>query len=261
MAELRFHNVPPEGFVAFASELATDEWGNIDITPHIGPNCTTTQPFFTIPLLVAYKILLTWVIDTLVGTRENARSAKDVDQDWDDSQRRLRALLDMWSAHKDALKREAAARLRKALLRGAGTAQTQLSYQKEVEFGRQQLETVAKGQAADDVALLDLGSAIDDIRQATDALASAIGYGQATGRPFEQREAALATCIETFESITQNLGYIAANKALGAESLRAAKLRAPFEALAARHPAGSTTTADDTATDEEPPATDDTPST
>lgn len=256
MAELRFHNVPPEGFVAFANELDVNEWGSIDVTPHVGPNQTTTQPFFGISVLIAYKILLLWVIDTLVGIRESAGNAKEADNNWDNTQRRLRSLLDMWAAHHDALKREAAARLRKALLLGAGTAQTKLSYQQEVDFGHQQLKTVAKGQAAADVALLDLGAIIDDIRHATNVLGDAIGYGQTTARPFEQREAATLKCAATFESIAHTLGRIADNKALGPESTLAAKLLAPFEALAARYPAGSTTTSTDTAPDEEPPADD-----
>jgi hypothetical protein len=252
MAELRFHNVPPEGFIAFANELSVVEWGAIDTTPYAGPNQTTTQPFFDIPILIAYKLLLIWVIDTLVGVRENTGNAKDADQNWDDAQRRLRSMLEMWAAHRDALKREAAARLRKALLLGAGTAQTKLGYHQEVDFGQQQLITVSTGQAAADITLLGLEAAIEDIRQATNALAEAIGYGHTSGRPFEQRQRATANCIATFENIAQGLAQISNHKGLDSH---AAKLRVPFEALAARYPA----TSDGAATGEEsPPPEDDT---
>jgi hypothetical protein len=261
MAQFNFNNVPSEGFIAFADELATDKWATIDITPYVGPKQTTTQPIFGIPSLITCKILLIWVLDTLMGVHGVTDNAKKADKLWDNAQRRLRSLIEMWAAHHDALKCEAAARLRKALLLGAGTAQTMLGYHQEVDFARQQLKTVSTTQTAADIALLGLGVAIDDIREATDALADAISYGQTSSRPFEQRQMAMTNCIATFESVTQTLTQIADNKGLEAQSILAAKLRVPFEALIKRYPATSTTTTNGAADDEKPsPPDDNTPS-
>lgn len=66
------------------------------------------------------------------------------DAEWDSAQRALNLCLATAAEHKDPAVREAAGRLRGALLKGAGTEQTTLSYDEEVDYGRQQLLRAAK---------------------------------------------------------------------------------------------------------------------
>lgn len=179
---------------------------------------------------------------------------------WDSTQKRLKALLDAAAVHPDAQVREAAERLRKALLLGAGEAQTKLKYQQEVDFGRQQVELASSSQVAADIALIGLGSVIDDIRDTTEALANAIGHGTSPQILSKQLQAATTSCRATFASVATDLAWIIDHGTLDINRARATKLRAPLEALAARYPAPSTTTTPaETDDDATPAADDDTP--
>jgi hypothetical protein len=203
-------------------------------------------------MMVFFKLRLSWAIGALEDARVGASSAKEFDRDWDGSQKRFRALLDVAAADRDVGKREAAARLQKTMLMGAGEAQTQLGYQQEVDFGRQQVKLASTGQAAADIALLGLGDAIDDIRQTTDALATAVGHGKTNHPPSMLVRRALITCASTFNMVATQLAWLAEHGQPGAERTRAASLRAPLEALAARYPATPPAPPPDETPDETP---------
>jgi hypothetical protein len=232
-----YAHVTADGYIAFAKDLATDEWGLIDIAPYQGPNRTSAKPMCDVTVVTGWKLHLDWTISDLVDARDGAVSAKDLDKAWDGTQKRLSGLLSAEASSSDALKRAAAARLQKALLLGAGEGQTKLKYQQEVDFGRQQVKSTATGQAAADVALLGLASALVDIGNATEALATGIGHGETTGRPFERVQATTRACEAIFTAISLELARTVDRAQPGADRERALRLRKPFEELAARYPA------------------------
>lgn len=248
MEQLSFTQVPAEGFVAFLQELATDDWATIDISSFLGPNRTPARPLEEASVTVFSKLQLQWTLEVLAEIREGAGSAGDRDRDWDTVQKRLKIRIDSAAVDEDMQKQEAAERLRKVMLMGAGQAQTKLKYQQEVDFGRQQVQRAATGQTAADIALLGLGGIITDIQRTSDALAAAIGYGQNTQPPSERLRLALAACASMFSLVAGQLAWLAAHGQVGMEQTRAAKLRASLEALAARYPAVKAKPADEEST-------------
>lgn len=255
MGSITFTHVPAEAFIGFRRELATEVWATINISAYAGPNQTPLQPLLEAPQLILGKIQLLWSLERLALARAGAGSAKDRDRDWDTSQKRLRARLDLAAMDDDPAKRAAAERLQQTMLSGGGgEAQTQLAYQQEVDFGRQQLEQAASGQVAADIALLDLGSTMEDIHQSTEALAMAIGHGQDNQRPSERLRKATAKCISTCTMVLTQLAWLMDNGQAGADRARAAKLYESLESLARRYP-GPRATAP--APDDEPTPSDD----
>ena len=237
MATATFTYVPLEGFAAFNNELDGDVWGKIATTGWEGPNNSAAKPLGDAPALVLLKILLRWGIASLVSAVEGAASASDCDVAWDGCQKQLNGLLIVGAASANPQKREAAVRLQKELLLGAGTAQTKLKYQQEVDFGRKQLLLLSQGQGAADATLLGLADVQAEIAKATDALAAAIGYGENAGRPFERRAAAVSSCRATFADVAGTLQWLSANGMPGADREQASALLATLEAVVARYPA------------------------
>jgi hypothetical protein len=232
-----FMFVTAEAFIAFKQILEQDEWEMIDITSYVGPNWVMKRSVGDAPATVLRKVRMLWALTNLEIVRKGAGDAKMRDRHWDNMQKRLFAFIDAASMHADANIREAAERLRKLLLLGAGQAQTKLKYHQEVDFGRQQVEITSSGEAAADIALLGLEQAIDDIRQATEDLALCIGYGQGSMTPAARVRAAMTACCTTFDAIATELEWIAEHGEIGIDRTRAAELRAPLEALSARYPA------------------------
>jgi hypothetical protein len=237
MDDLIFTHVPAQEFIAFNAVLDSDAWGAIDISSWDGPGYTALKPLCDAPTIVGWKIRVGWVLGRLLEARSGAASAGDYDQTWDGSQKSLNALIKAGKNSGDQKKREAATRLEKTCLLGAGTAQTKLAYHQEVAFGHQQLKTITETQAAQDVALLGLQSAFNDISQATDNLARSIGYGQSTGNPSSRVDAATTACATVFSRVSRDLAWVIINGQPGADRDKAMSLRVPFEKLAARYPA------------------------
>ena len=237
MAQLSFTNVNEEGFIAFSQSLTADDWGAIDITSYEGPNRTALVPLCDAPTVVLYKLKLRWAIGEFLDARAGADSAKDLDRNWDDAQKRLRRLLDAAATDRDGAKREAAARLKNSLLMGAGEGQTKLKYQQEVDFGRQQLQLTSSGQNAADIALLGLATTMSDIEDATDALAAGIGHGQTNRRPSKRRREAMAACASVFLTVAKDLAWLAEHGQDGADRARAGRLWSTLEVLSLRYPA------------------------
>ena len=231
-----FSHIPANGLTSLSADLETDAWGAIDTAPWEGPDRTAAKPLGDAPVTVAHKLRLKWSIATLLIATAGAGSAKDCDRAWDSVQKQLQSLIAAGASSSDPAKREAAGRLAKALLSGAGTAQTKLSYQQEVDFGRTQLAYTAKGQGAADVTLLGLGATMTEVQQTTDALAATIGHGQSAGRPFERLAEATAACAASFAVVAEALAWEAKHGQAGGDRERAVHLRAPLEKLAARYP-------------------------
>jgi hypothetical protein len=237
MDHLSFTHVPPEGLASFNTDLGADAWGAIDATPWEGTGQTAAKALGDAPAVIVHKVRLTFGLAKLVRAIEGAGSAKDCDNKWDSCQKQLKALLRAATQSTDALKREAAGRLQKSLLLGAGEAQTKLKYQQEVDFGRKQALIIADGQGKDDITLLGLGAAMLEVSQATDALATAIGHGQSAVTPYARLVAVTAECAASFVAVAEQLAWEIEHGQPGGDRDRAMAMRGPMEKLVARYPA------------------------
>lgn len=235
MSDISFAHVPAEGFLSFSALLNTEPWASIDTTPWEAPGQSASQSLGNAPMWVTLKLRLSWTIAALAQAIAGSATAKDCDVLWDNGQKRLDALLSAAAIDADAQKREAAQRLQKLLLTGAGQGQTKLKYQQEVDFGHHQAGVVAQGQGAADVALLGLGNVMNEIAQATHALAAAIGHGKGSGRPFERQKAALSDCASVFGDAVDWLVFLSERGFAADDRERAMALRQSLEEVAKRY--------------------------
>ncbi len=236
MADVSFAYVPAEGFTAFSAELSSGAWGSIDVSSYVGVDGRAAKPLGDAPAFVVLKLQLRWPIGDMVRATSGAGTAKSCDDDWDGTQKLLNSMLTVGLASKDPVQRAAAGRLHKILVLGDGEKQTQLKYQQEVDFGRQQVRLMAESQHAADVALLGLESVIADIVKTTNALASAIGHGVTGLTPAKRKRAVTAACMNAFGAVAQQLEWVAEFGMDGADRQKAITLRATLVELATRYP-------------------------
>lgn len=233
MSQLSFSNVPMMGFSSYYSDLASGSWNAIDVSGYEGPGGTS---LWAASPLVMVKMRLKREVSQLLQSIEGAGGAKGCDRAWDSCQKQLCGLLGVAAESNDLAKREAANRLQKMLLLGAGMGQTRLKYQEEVDYGRKQVALVSQGQAAADVALLGLGAMLGDIALATEALALAIDHGHSVHTPHRRKVKATLACVATFEWAATTLTWLVENAGAGTERDLATQLLGSLEELVARYP-------------------------
>lgn len=236
MTELSFVSVSTEGFAAFDAELSSGAWGAIDVLPYVGADGRAVLPLGDAPVFVALKLQLMWPIAEVVRALSGAGTAKSCDEAWDGTQKLLNGLLAVGLASKDPAQRAAAGRLQKLLVLGDGEKQTQLKYQQEVDFGRQQIRLMSDNQHASDVALLGLQSVLADISATTNALAQAIGHGETGLPPAKRKRATTSACVQAFGAVAQQLEWLAEFGMAGADRQKAITLRLALVELAERYP-------------------------
>lgn len=232
MSQQSFFHVPHAGFAAFTATLSTGPWALVDTSAYEAQSGIS----WTAPSVVLVKIRLKHTVQGLLVAVSGARNAKGCDRNWDACQKQLCTLLDAAAASTVPAKREAAKRLQRLLLLGAGEGQTKLRYQEEVDFGRIQLQLVAHGQAEADVALLGLEPVLAEIASATDDLANAIGHGVSAVTPHARRAAAIADCVAIFTWASETLEWMVNRGANGSEKDLAVMLLASLTDLASRYP-------------------------
>ena len=129
-----------------------------------------------------------------------------LDRAWDASERRVNSQIAVHEDSEDPARAAAAARLRAALLSGAGSAQTVLSWEQEVDFGRKQVELASQAPLSDDVALLELQPFIDDISEKTEALSNVLRQEGSSSAPRSNRiREALVGCRQSFNRVHDDL--------------------------------------------------------
>jgi hypothetical protein len=252
MARYGYGYVTDKGFASFARALSEGAWKDVSIEKHDGDG---DPPLAKGPLLEAspallWKLRATWAIRALLGAMGTA-TADDLlrlDAEWDSSQRALNLTLLAAGEHRDAEHRAAAERLRTALLLGGGTGQTQLSYEKEVDFGIAQRDLAGKAPLSADVKAVGVGEHLERIGDATDALAIGLGRGpgqvRAVSRARRIRDA-LAACAAAFNTIHDELAWAIEHTGPGNDHQRLEALYAPFLALLERYPAHAKTGSDE----------------
>jgi hypothetical protein len=237
MSQLSFTHVPATGFSAFHAKCTTGTWALIDISAYEGASAT---PLWNASTLVVVKVRTKKVVTELLHSIEGAGGAKGCDRIWDSCQKQLNGLIGVAAVSNDPAKRDAAGRLQKLLLLGAGEGQTRLRYQEEVDFGRKQAALVAQGQSASDVALLGLGPVITEIVAATNALAAAIGHDNSVVAPHRRKAIATMACVSTFGWAAESLGWMVEHAGAGPDRELAEALLATLDELVARYPATTT---------------------
>jgi hypothetical protein len=241
MARFGYSFVSDKGFVAFAHDLNEGAWKDISIKKYDVPDRMPALSLLEAPRPVVWKLRATWAIaalrEILGGASEEALA--QLDSDWDSAQRKLYYHLGGASEDKDSGKREAAERLRGALLRGSGTAQTTLGYDDEVDFGRHQLAILRSDPLAVDAKKVGLAAVVKQIEESTEALAKALGRGpgqkRSSPRSIRLREA-LTECSAAFNWIHQDLAWTAEHTPPGPARSQLDNLLAPFTALLSRFP-------------------------
>ncbi len=232
MSQLSFAHIPSIGFSGFSTTLESSPWALVDASAYADPDA----PLWDAPLLVTIKVRVGRCTGALFAAMSGADGAKACDDAWDAGQSQLSCQLQGFAVSKNADKRDAAQRLQKALLLGQGKGQTQLRYQAEVDFGRNQQRVVASGQSAADVALLGLDALMHEIAMATENLAAAIAHGETGVTPHQRRTQARATCAKTFGWATESLAWLVEEGGSGSERETAAACLASLRELAHRYP-------------------------
>jgi len=238
MAGYGYSFVTDKGFVAFTHELDKGAWKGVSINKYDTPGSMAKAVLADAPLIVAWKLRATWGIRALAATA-NAEALAPLDAEWDSAQRALNLAVATGEEHKKPEHKAAAGRVRAALLSGNGTAQTVLSYDQEVDFGQNQLDLAAKKSLAADVKLLGLGDHLKRIREATDALAKALGRDAAKGRAparSQRVREALTACSIAFNGIHEEIAWAVQHTSDLDDRARLEKLLAPFERMLERYP-------------------------
>ena len=241
MAGHGYGYVLEEGLVAFRKELDSGEWGKIDIAPFRMDEPTSAVLLDATPK-VAWKLALGWSIEKLARVLRTltADELSNLDQAWDSTERRFHFQVAVHEDSEDETQAAAAGRLRTALLSGAGTAQTVLPWEKEVDFGRKQVKLASEAPLSDDVALLGLEPFIDDISAKTEAMAKALRDSGSTNEPRSNRiREALTGCRQSFNRVHDDLLWHLEHAAPGAQSDFLNRLLSPMEALLERYPVRS----------------------
>lgn len=241
MSRYGYSYVPEKGFLAFSADLSQDAWKDVSIKQLDTPPPLSLVTFLKAPRPVVWKLRLTWGIRALIDANATgAEAVAQLDEAWDSVQRKLHFCLGTAGEDKDIGRRQAAERLRGALLLGNGTGQTKLGWQEEVDFGRRQIKLAVEGPFADDVKKLSLKGLFEEIDATTEALASGIGRGsgkrRAGNRTARLREA-LAECVAAFNGVHDEIAWLLEYVEAGEERDHLAALLTPFEALLERYPA------------------------
>lgn len=175
-----------------------------------------------------------------------------LDVDWDAGQRSFNSFTASAEDDADPEVRAAAERVRTAMLGGGGTAQTNLGYDDEVDYGRHQMVLASQEPLAADIKKIGAQKHVKRIAETTEALAKGLGRGpgerRAPTRSKRLREA-MRACSTAFNVIHEDLEWLIEHTPPGKQREELEKLHAPFLALLERHsgPEPSTDTA------EEPP--------
>jgi hypothetical protein len=240
MAGYGYGSVPDTGFSAFGQELTQGAWKDVDLKK--GDEKKPIQAgLLNAPRPVAWKLRTLWCIaalDDALGA--SAVQTAPLDAEWDAAQRAFDLFLLSAAEHNEAAVREAAGRLRKGVLSGAGAAQTKLDLDAEVDFGRQQLSRIAKAPFAADAAMIPgIDAHLQRIEAATEALAKGIGRGTGQKRPAapsKRLREALSGCSTAFNAIHDDIAWHIEHTPSGKERDHLEALHAPFLALLERYP-------------------------
>jgi hypothetical protein len=208
-----FHFIDVDGFLSFAAELDQHPWREIDARPWM-PRSPAPSSLLAASPLVLYKLRLLHGVSLLMEVVQQLANTnlKVLDGRWDSLQRRLHYRTGDALESQNPSDQEAARRLRASLLKGDGTAQTNLTFKREVDWGRRQVLLSRQVPLSQDIERLGLSELIADIEQATEALALALE--QSEGPDADESRArqdlllgAKTSCQQSFASVFEWLQW------------------------------------------------------
>ncbi|WP_437585755.1 hypothetical protein [Sorangium sp. So ce1000] len=241
MAGYGYSYVTDKAFSAFARELEQGVWKSVSIEKYDVPNRVPAALLLEAPRPVVWKTRARWAIAELDGALGVASAAElaELDAEWDSSQRALHMFLGSAAEHREPAHRDAAVRLRGALLAGAGTEQAGYGYDAEVDFGWHQVAIAERAPLAADVKKVGAAAHLKRIEEATAALAKGLGRGpgqkRAAPRSKRVRETMVA-CRTAFNAIHEEIDWLIEHTPNGKHREHLEALRAPFLALLERNP-------------------------
>ena len=207
MAAFGYGNVPDRAFVAFERELDEGAWKDVATKKFDELAKESASALLTAPQPVIWKIRLRSGLAAVVAAL-GAPSLTLLDKAWDAAQRRLFHRMAAGVDAEDRDERDAADRLRAGLLAGTGTAQTQLDFNAEVDFGRQQIKLTREGgHLAEGAKKLKLSPVLAAVAKATEALAKGLGRSSGEKRkpPSRQLRDAPAAGCRTIDGLDMQL--------------------------------------------------------
>jgi hypothetical protein len=244
--------VSNEGFLAYPKDLSSDPlWAAVAPDPRPQPEVIDPADQLARPTLSAFKSFILCAVAQLEAViKGSATSATDADETYDRRQRQLGLDLESALLSDDPAHVSAAQALKEALIMGDGGQQVHLSYQREVDFGRQQVALAARADLAPLITLLSLAPRIAAIHDATERLALVIGRADQGPILASHKRIKLARtqCAATFNAV--HLSLIALRNLSSTPTAHAHidALLAPFIALLARHPRPTEPTTEPTPT-------------
>ena len=230
-----YWNVTDKGYASFLTNLENAPWAEI-------PAPDPSKPLTEAPVLSVLKHRLGRVVLGVLEAMGVSNKVVIADQEWDRCETRLSARVAFDENDTDADRRAAAARVRAALLTGAGTAQNALAPDLEVDFGGAQVNQCKPGTSLHaDIEALGYQPLIDDIRVATEALAVAVGREIPGPRPpsrsIQIREAVRAAA-KTFNAVDDSINDLLGETPKGTPAhAQLTKLQVSLQTLLARYAA------------------------
>ncbi len=241
MAGFGYGSVPDRAFVSFEHDLDEDAWKEINTKKYEEAAKDNAAALLSAPLPVTWKLRLRFGIAGVLYAL-GATSLAALDAAWDAAQRRLFHRIAVHVDDEDRAARDCADRLQAQLLMGTGTGQTQLDFEAEVDFGRNQIALTQEGGAlAADAKKLKLGDVLAEVEKTTEALAKGLGRGSGDKRrtPSRHLREALAECVAAFNAVHESIAWFWAHTPPGAERDQLAALLAPLDRLLERHAPGA----------------------
>jgi hypothetical protein len=130
-----YYRASQETLSTISQTLEGKPWGEIDIAAFLKANDE-----LEIPVLSLLKRRMVQKGTALLqAISVSSEELSTLDSRWDSPQRKLSSRIREAESDEDQALNDAAARLRTALLKGQGTAQTQLPYEEEIKFGKMQV--------------------------------------------------------------------------------------------------------------------------
>jgi hypothetical protein len=186
------------------------------------------------------KARLLWALGVLMTNLglPDAKEIRQIEGAWRNAQQRLHLKTEFDSRDDNGSVREAAMRVRAALLLGDGLAQNKLPWDQEVDFGRQQLQLAKEPGLGRDVDSLNLSSLLEQVRVTTDALATALNISPDKNRDAArsvQTRQAMDGCKAAFRAVLDDLDWHLNTQPPPDEVAKIQALRAPLIALHERY--------------------------
>lgn len=232
-----YASLPPEALIAFPKDLEASAWRLIAPAEIAPAGVLDAAALLAAPMQSALKALLLYGVALVAAAVHGAPSlALAADDAFDRLQRLLKLDLERALLSRDPATVKAAQTLKAALTLGDGSGQTNLSYDAEVTFGRNQAALSQRDDLSPLIHLLGLASLIAEISDATEQLAVFVGRADQdpTLTAYARLKAARTQCARIFNGVHLTLQSLEGISGTPAARDHFAALLSPLNALIER---------------------------